>query len=175
VRPPGFFFISWIHKFTSRAHSRVYTKPCRTDPKVLPSWSLRPWHSSFYRDNAAWGSWLYREPYLAGSIHKIFGLFSSTSRKSIPMWVNCWFYHQVFLLLQRNSIFHSYGEADISIFIGCTTSAPNESSPRGYSQIFSRIGSEVLSSFIMTCIKQLGISFPLFIFHRVCDKRSQWE
>jgi hypothetical protein len=32
------------------------------------------------------------------------------------------------------------------IIIGCTTSAPDGSSPRGYSQKFSSIGSSILSS-----------------------------
>jgi hypothetical protein len=34
------------------------------------------------------------------------------------------------------SIVYSYCEADISIFIGCTTSALDGNSPRGYSRIF---------------------------------------
>jgi hypothetical protein len=41
----GIFFVSWIWKFTSRAHSCVNTRPCRMDPKVLPSWSLRSRYS----------------------------------------------------------------------------------------------------------------------------------
>jgi hypothetical protein len=45
----------------------------------------------------------------------------------------------------------------IAIFIRCTTSAPDGSSPRGYSRIFSSIGSKVLSSFIVTYTKQFEI------------------
>jgi hypothetical protein len=40
------FFVSWIRKFTSRAHSCTYTRPSRTDPEVLPSRSLWSRHSS---------------------------------------------------------------------------------------------------------------------------------
>jgi hypothetical protein len=44
----GIFFISWIRKFNSRAHSCAYTRPSRTDPVVLPSWSLRSRHPSIH-------------------------------------------------------------------------------------------------------------------------------
>jgi hypothetical protein len=40
------FFVSWIQKFTSRAHSCAYNRPSRTDSVVLSSWFLRSWHSS---------------------------------------------------------------------------------------------------------------------------------
>jgi hypothetical protein len=44
--------------------------------------------------------------------------------------------------------FYSCIGADISIFIGCMTSTPDGSSPRGYSQIFySSIGSEMFFFF----------------------------
>jgi hypothetical protein len=42
-------------------------------------------------------------------------------------------YYLVFINLMMKSIVYSYGEADISIFIGCVISAPDGSSPRGYS------------------------------------------
>jgi hypothetical protein len=65
--------------------------------------------------------------------------------------------------------FSSCLESDISIFIGCTTSAPDGSSPRGYSQIFLSIASEVLSSFLIflhiDLHKQLEISFLLSLFN----------
>jgi hypothetical protein len=67
------------------------------------------------------------------------------------------------------SIVYSYCEADIFIFIGCATSAPDGSSPQGYSRIFSSIGPKVysssfLSSFDMACIKQLLIPFLLDLY-----------
>jgi hypothetical protein len=88
VRPSGFFFASWIQKITSRAYSCAYTRPCTTDPEVLPSWFLWPRHSTSYCDDAAWESNFCREPCLVVSIPKIFTLLSLTSRKSLPMGVN---------------------------------------------------------------------------------------
>jgi hypothetical protein len=59
---------------------------------------------------------------------EIFELSSSTSRKPLPMGVN----YQIYYLAFMKSKVHSYCEADISIFIGCATSTPNECSPRFY-------------------------------------------
>jgi hypothetical protein len=52
-----------------------------------------------------------------------------------------------------------------SIIIGCTTSALDGSSPRGYSRKFSNIGSKILPSFLFSF-------FYLLLFHRVRDQRS---
>jgi hypothetical protein len=72
-------------------------------------------------------------------------------------------------------IFIFHAKSIISIFIGCATRAPDGSSPRGYSQIFLSIGSEVLSSFlpsfIMTCTKQFELSF-LFDLYTSSGARS---
>jgi hypothetical protein len=66
------------------------------------------------------------------------------------------------------SIFYSYYEADISIFIGCTTSALDGSSPQGYGRSISSIGSKVYSSFsssfIITNTKQFRIPFLLDLY-----------
>jgi hypothetical protein len=61
--------------------------------------------------------------------------------------------------LDKKSIF--------SIFIGCTISAPDGSSPRGYSRIFSSIGSKdiVFSSFLLLLLLLLRLLLLLiFIF-----------
>jgi hypothetical protein len=82
--------------------------------------------------------------------------------------------------------FNSCIEADISIFIGCATSAPDGSSPRNYSQIFYlSIGSVFSSSSIFQFIYAkwlISIFFILALFsffarrcHRVRVQRSQWE
>jgi hypothetical protein len=55
----------------------------------------------------------------------------------------------------------------LSVVIGCTTSAPDGSSPRGYIRHFSDIGSKYIvfpsSSYVI-----------LVLIHRVRIKRSQW-
>jgi hypothetical protein len=80
----------------------------------------------------------------------LFGCFSarnhrvafSTSRESLPMGVKCRVYYLVFATNDEVD-FYSCIVANICIFIGCATSAPDGSSPRGYSRIFySSIGSE---------------------------------
>jgi hypothetical protein len=70
----------------------------------------------------------------------LFGCFSarnhrvafSTSRESLSMVVKLRVYYLVFATDDEVN-FYSYIGADISIFIGCATSAPDGSSPRDYS------------------------------------------
>jgi hypothetical protein len=58
-------------------------------------------------------------------------------------------YYLVFAIDDEVDFYSCIG-ADISIFIGCVTSAPDGSSPRGYSRIFySSIGSKFSSSSIL--------------------------
>jgi hypothetical protein len=45
VHPPGFSLYRGYEKITSRVYSCASTRPCGTNPEVLPSWSLRPRHS----------------------------------------------------------------------------------------------------------------------------------
>jgi hypothetical protein len=85
----------------------------------------------FYHDDAAWESKFYCEPCLVVSMPEIFELSSSNSRKSSPMGVNCRIFHPLLIIDDEfDSVL--YYEADIYIFIGCATSAPDGSSPRGY-------------------------------------------
>jgi hypothetical protein len=75
----------------------------------------------------------------------------STSRESLPMGVKRRVYYLVFAT-DNEVNFYSCNGADISIFIGCTTSAPGGSSPRGYSRIcYLSIGSKFSSSSILQC------------------------
>jgi hypothetical protein len=92
-------------------------------------------------------------------LRALFGCFSarihrvafSTSRESLPTGVKHRVYYLVFATDDEVDFYSCIG-ADIFIFIGCATSAPNGSSPRGYSQIFySSIGSEFSSSSILQC------------------------
>jgi hypothetical protein len=155
---PGFFFVSWIRKFTSIAHSCAYTRPCRTDPQVLPSWYFRPRHSSFW---SRWRglriiilSWALFGCFNTWKLRVVF--FQLVANPSRWEWISE-SYYLLFITSMMKSIVHSYGEADISIFIGCATSTTDGSSPRGYSRIFSSVGSEVYSSFsfsfVITSIK----------------------
>jgi hypothetical protein len=59
----------------------------------------------------------------------------STSRESLPMGVKHRVYYLVFATNDEVNFYSCIG-ADISIFIGCATSAPDGSSPRGYSWFF---------------------------------------
>jgi hypothetical protein len=71
----------------------------------------------------------------------LFGCFSaqnhqvafSTSHESLPMGVKRRVYYLVFATGDVVNLYSCIG-ANISIFIGCTTSTPDGSSPRGYSQ-----------------------------------------
>jgi hypothetical protein len=45
AHPPEFSSYPGYGKITSRAHSCANTRPRRTDPGVLPSWSMSPGHS----------------------------------------------------------------------------------------------------------------------------------
>jgi hypothetical protein len=75
---------------------------------------------------------------------KIFGLLWSTSHKfEVIVWC---------LPPMMKSSFYSCKKSNIFNFIGCATSAPDGSSPRGYSWIFySSIGLVVSSSSILQC------------------------
>jgi hypothetical protein len=129
------FFVSWIQKSSSRAHSCANTRPCRMDHEVIHSWSLQPWHSGMLSWRTRYEKNIFRDPCLAIIIPKNFGLLSSTVCNFLLMGVKCRVHYLVFttddevdfLLLQNSRIFFN---------IGCARSAPDGSSPRGYSQFF---------------------------------------
>jgi hypothetical protein len=78
--------------------------------------------------------WLFQCPKSSGCF--------STSHESLPLGVKHRVYYLVFTTNDEVNFYSCIG-ADISIFIGCATSTPDGSSPRGYSQIFySNIGSK---------------------------------
>jgi hypothetical protein len=88
-------------------------------------------------------------------LRALFGCFStqnhwvafSPSRESLPMGVKRRVYYLVFATDDEVDFYSCIG-ADIFIFIGCATSAPDGSNPRGYSRIFySSIDSEVFFFF----------------------------
>jgi hypothetical protein len=78
----------------------------------------------------------------------------------------CRQYSQILLSTKVvDDIFDLY--STLSVVIGCTTSAPDGSSPRGYSRHFLDIGSKYIvfpsSSYVI-----------LVLIRRVRIKRSQW-
>jgi hypothetical protein len=87
----GIFFVSWIRKFTSRAHSCAYNRPCRMDPEVLPSWSLRPRHSSIWSRRTCLENIILLRALFGCFITQIFWVVYSTSRKSLLMGLKCKF------------------------------------------------------------------------------------
>jgi hypothetical protein len=120
--------------------------------------------------DTAWESNFYREPFLAVLVPETIGLLSQLVVISFWWEWNIEFISRVchqwwsrFLLLHWS---------DISIFIRCVTSAPNGSSPRGYSQIFySSIGSK-FSFFFNLVVQSVEyiLSFPLnFCIHFLCE------
>jgi hypothetical protein len=75
---------------------------------------------------------------LAVSVPEIIVLLSQLSRESLLMGVKRQVYYLV-LATNDEVDFYSCTRTDISIFIGCTTNAPDGSSPRGYSRIVIQV------------------------------------
>jgi hypothetical protein len=165
----GIFFVSWIRKSTSKAHSCANIRPCRTDLGVLPSWSLRTRHLDMLSRWMRSEKNIYRESCLAVIIPKIVGLLSSILCEFLPIGVKCRVHYLVFttdnevdfLLFQNSWFFFN---------IRCAISAPDGSSLRGYSKnlVFEYRLKNLLYVFAMLLLHE-------YFFYRVRDKRSLWE
>jgi hypothetical protein len=67
---------------TSWAHSCANTRPCRTDTEVLPSRSLRSWHSDIL-SRCTWSeNYIFQEPCSAATILKTARFFSGLANPS---------------------------------------------------------------------------------------------
>jgi hypothetical protein len=120
--------VSWTRKVTSRAHLGAYTRPHRTDPRVLPSRSVSIMAFQFCRDDAT------RESYLA-IVSALFDCFNAKNLRVVQFFTNMNSLPMVVTSTNKSyfTFFIFLGNWN---FVGCATSAPDGSSPRGYSRKF---------------------------------------
>jgi hypothetical protein len=133
------FFVSLTQIHTSRAHPCAYTRPHRTDPGVLPSWIITAFE--FHCDNTTQEShvavlfdWL--------NIHKISSCICQLFYEYLPMGVIT--FHFVDYVVKVAIVAEMLATCPLlatlyfsfRLFpsIGCVLSAPDGSSPRGYSR-----------------------------------------
>jgi hypothetical protein len=84
------------------------------------------------------------------------------------------------LLTMRSIICSIACKVDNYVFMGCATSAPDGSSPQGYSRFFLGIGSKVFAPCLVFLHKDrhkkiLKIFSLLLSFYRLRDQCSRWE
>jgi hypothetical protein len=145
VRPPGFS--------SYRGYGNLQAEHIRVWILGHAGWILRSYlhHLCDHGIQACYPSghdliihFFYREPCLAISMPEIFGLFSQLVAN-----LSRWEWKGEFIIWclppMMDSSFYSCRRANACNFIGCASSAPDGSRPRGYSRIvYSSIGSKFL-------------------------------
>jgi hypothetical protein len=98
VRPPGFsLYRGYRNLLAERIHVRILGHAGQIPRSYLHDLCDHD-IQAFYRDERGLITKIYHEPCLVVSMPKIVELSSSTSRKSLPMGVNCRFYYLVFVI-----------------------------------------------------------------------------
>jgi hypothetical protein len=162
VRPPGFSsYHGYGNLLVERIHARILGHAGRIPRSYLHDFCDHD-IQVLYHDNTAWESKFYCEPCLAASMPKIFDLSSSTiTNPSRWEWIADFIVCCLSLMMKL--IVYSYYEADISIFIGCATSAPDGSNPWGYNGVLAsdyRLQNSLTSSKCFYFAPFLLLTFP---------------
>jgi hypothetical protein len=132
VHPPGFSsYRGYINLLAEHIHVRILDHAGRImrsylhlcDHGIQACYHSRRGLRIKFLSRALFGCFSARNHWIA---------FLNFSRESLLMGVKCRVYYLVFATDDEVDFYSCIG-SDISIFIGCVTSAPNGSSPRGYS------------------------------------------